>query len=69
MGMVVALQHELVGPVMVSPSEVDRESVGCYEAWWVFASECASIVRGKGPPSQLGAWWVCHSGWGVGGWW
>jgi hypothetical protein len=63
--MVVALQDEFMGPVMVSPSEVERESllegwVGCYEARRGLASECASIVRGKGPASQLGAWWVCH---------
>jgi hypothetical protein len=63
--MVVPLQHELVGPVMVSPLEVERESllegwVGCYEARWGFTSECAPIVRRKGPPSQVGAWWVCH---------
>jgi hypothetical protein len=31
MGVVVALQHELVGPVMVSPSEVERELL--VEGW------------------------------------
>jgi hypothetical protein len=68
--MVVALSHELVGPEMESPLGVEWESlsegwVGCYDARWGFAFECAPIVRGKGPPSQLGAWWV-RSGWVMG---
>jgi hypothetical protein len=47
-----------VGPVMESPSEVDRDSplevrVGGYDAQWGLAFECAPIVMGKGPPSQI----------------
>jgi hypothetical protein len=69
MRIVIGMPLELVGPVLVSPSGVERESLLeglCYEARWGLASECAPIARGKGQPSQLGAWWVCHSGWGDG---